>query len=148
MVRAGLEETEVARVLPPLARARLETGDSSGARELIEQAVRRARSSGDRIGLIEALIVEGVSRARAGLRGDAQAAFSEAVVLAEPIPYPYGTARALYEWGVALLDWNHPEAAGPKLEKALRAFQKLGARGYVERTERALAALPALSPDG
>jgi len=81
--------------------------------------------------------------AQEGKSPEAERAFQEAVTLAKPMPYPYGEARALYEWGRMLAEQRELKQARPRLEEALTVFQRLGAQPYIEWTEQALVQLGA-----
>jgi hypothetical protein len=72
---------------------------------------------------------------------ESQAAFEEALSLANTMPYPYGAARVLYELGVLQVAREDRPEGRDLLRKALASFKQLGAQPYIERTERALAEL-------
>jgi tetratricopeptide (TPR) repeat protein len=133
-----------------LSWAQLEAGNLAEARSTAHAAVSSARAfqppppdpSINRVALlVDALRVEGAVLGRQGSREAGERSFQEAVTLAQPMPYPYGQARALYEWGGMLARAGEVEQARPRLEEALSIFTRLGARPYIERTERALVQL-------
>ncbi|MBV9280534.1 MAG: hypothetical protein JOZ41_10670, partial [Chloroflexi bacterium] len=68
----------------------------------------------------------------------AQSVFGQALSEARDIPFPFGEARVWYEYGMMEARRGHRDEARNHLESALSLFQRLGARGEVERTERAI----------
>jgi len=149
------QETPHAFPPPVLAEAYLDLGDAARAGELVLQRVERFRAQNHRRALALWLRVQGMVLAWQGHWQAAQGAFVEAVSSARAMPYPYAEARALYEWGIVFAkkgaDGVVQEADGgsvtplqearERLQQALKIFQQLGARPYIERTEQALSAL-------
>jgi tetratricopeptide (TPR) repeat protein len=105
------------------------------------EAVERARVQDYHLALADALRVQAVAQARGGRRQEAQQVFEEVVRLCREMPYPYAEARALYEWGRAYLEQHEPDQARKPLTEALAIFRQLGARPYIEWTQRDLAVL-------
>ena len=139
-------------LLVPLGWAQEEAGNLAEARRTAHAAVSTARTfrpptsdlSVNHVALlVDALRIDGMVFSRQGCRKGAERFFQEAVKLAKPMPYPYGEARALYEWGRMLAEQRELKQARPRLEEALASFRRLGARPYIERTEQALAQLDA-----
>jgi hypothetical protein len=58
------------------------------------------------------------------------------------MPHPFNEALARYEWGCMLAEAGDPMGAREQLDAALTLFRGLGARPFVERSERAVADLP------
>jgi hypothetical protein len=54
------------------------------------------------------------------------------------MPYPYGEARARFEWGRMLAQDGGAEQARHLLDEALAIFQRLGAQPYIAWAERLL----------
>lgn len=52
--------------------------------------------------------------------------------------YPYGEARALYEWGEADRTHGQGEQAQERLAKAHEILQRLGAKPLLNRVQQAL----------
>ena len=124
---AGREGGFRALIENTLAWALMEAGEETRAGELAGETAARGRAEGERLGLVDALRVQGMVLTRQGNANEAATILEEALVLARSLPYPYAEARILAE-----LD---------RLEEALAIFQRLGARKDIERTEQELAAL-------
>jgi tetratricopeptide (TPR) repeat protein len=88
---------------------------------------------------IEAMRVKGMVLGRRGRVAEAQATWSEAIVLAHQMPYPYSEARTLYAWGQMLLDRGDVGSARERLGDALLIFRRLGAKPCAEAVARQLA---------
>lgn len=84
------------------------------------------------------LVGPGDLRARQARWAEAESLLTEAASLAHPMPYPFGEARSLYEWGRILAGQGKAERARERLEQALAIFTRLGARRHIERTKQAL----------
>jgi tetratricopeptide (TPR) repeat protein len=123
---------------PVLAEAYLAAGDEVRADELVMERIERFRRQHRRRSLALWLRVEGKVRVQQGRWDEARQAYEEAASLARAIPYPYAEAAAHYESGILHTHRGEPEQAREQLEEALIIFRHLGARPYVERTERAL----------
>ena len=93
--------------------------------------------------IVDALRIQAMVLARQERRDKAARMWQDAASLAHPMPYPYGEARALYEWGRTLVEQGEGEQAQTRLEEALTIFQRLGARPYIDWTEQALVRLGA-----
>lgn len=127
---------DIAWLMTTLGRAWLETGDAHRAAALLDRDLERLQPLP--LQRADALTVRGMIHAASNQCSQADGCFEEAVSLAGRARYPYGEARALYEWGVVNVK-NH--AMGPArqhLEAALAIFRRLGARPYVERAEQLL----------
>lgn len=141
--RPGLEESGVTTfVLPRLAWALAELGDAGGAEAIAEQALRRARATGDRVTMAGVMRVRAIIavRRRAWERG--RQALDEGLSLTRRMPYPYEEARLLVQdgfWHGAREEWG---AAERRLREALTIFQRLGARPHLSEVERRLAGWP------
>jgi tetratricopeptide (TPR) repeat protein len=132
--------------LPSVARAHLELGNVDRATHLVETVLQRARDQNARLALAIALPVQGLILSKQRQWQEAEKTLTEATALARSMPYPFGEASALYEWGRLDAARGEPQLARKHLEAALAIFQRLGARPYVERTERALQELKRRSP--
>jgi tetratricopeptide (TPR) repeat protein len=143
--RPALEEPDVTALLPILAWANLQLGDTAQATMVAAAAVARARTIGYRLILTDALHVQALVLTRAHAWDAARAALAEGLALARALPYPYAEARLLEAEG-----WLHAcgdEAAVPRAEFAGAAaiYGHLGARTDRERAENAAVTLPAPS---
>jgi tetratricopeptide (TPR) repeat protein len=132
--------------LPSVARAHLELGNVDRAAQLVETVLQRAHDQNARLALAIALPVQGLILSKQRQWQEAEETLTEATALARSMPYPFGEASALYEWGRLDAARGEPQLARKHLEAALAIFQRLGARPYVERTERALQELKRRSP--
>jgi tetratricopeptide (TPR) repeat protein len=134
-------------LLVPLGWAQLEAGNLAEAGRTTHAAISASRTfqpptsdlSVNHVALlVDALRIHGMVLGRQRSHEEAEHSFQEAVTLAQSMPYPYGEARALCEWGQVLAQEGELEQARPRLEEALAIFRRLGARPYAERTEQAL----------
>ncbi len=135
------EGLSITLMLPQLAWALLEAGETAQANELVEQAIGRASRQGYRLPLVEARRVQALLLGRQARGPEALAAAQEAGDLARAIPYPYGEARALATRGGLAAHLGQPETARRSWEEALAIFQHLGAARDAERAAQALSAL-------
>ena len=140
--RPGLEEYDVTALLPVLAWAHLEMGDTAKAGEVVEQALRRHGAEGLRLVLVEALRVQAMVAAHQEQWGEMEQALEEGIALARSMPYPYAEARLLHLSGRLQAEVGKPQASRERLMTALAIFQRLGARKRSEEIERDLASLP------
>jgi tetratricopeptide (TPR) repeat protein/transcriptional regulator with XRE-family HTH domain len=138
----GLEELVVTTdVLPRLAWAHLELGDTDPAANVAAQAVRRARAANTQLGLADALRIQAMVRIRQEHCAEAEHALEEGLSLVRSMPYPYAEARLLHVYGELHLQRGEPQQARERLDAALAIFRRLGARKDAERVEQALAML-------
>lgn len=96
----------------------------------------------NRLVLVDTLRVHGAILTRQGRWIEAGAALEKAITVAHRMPYPYATARALYQHGLLHIERCEAGPAQVRLQEALHIFQRLGAYPYMEQTDRALARLP------
>jgi DNA-binding SARP family transcriptional activator/class 3 adenylate cyclase len=82
-----------------LAETYLELGRLAEAEDMVNGALRRAMERRLLPRRVDVLRVQGMIVARRGRQAEAQSLLAEAASLAHPMPYPYGEARALFEWG-------------------------------------------------
>jgi tetratricopeptide (TPR) repeat protein len=140
--RVGLEERVVTIfVLPTLAWAYLELGETDQAARTIEGAIRRAREARYRFGLVGALRVQAIIAVRQDDPDLAERALEEGLCLARAMPYPHGEGRLLEVYGQLHLSRGESAAARERLEAALNIFRRLGACKDAELTEQLLATL-------
>jgi hypothetical protein len=128
-------------VLPVLAWAYLERGETDQAARTITDVLQRARAAGYRLGLVGVLRVQALVAIRQEHWTAAERALEEGLTLARALPYPHGEGRLLEVYGRLQLVCGEPLAARERLEAALALFHRLGARKDAERTEHLLAAL-------
>jgi tetratricopeptide (TPR) repeat protein len=139
--RPGLEEWDVTALLPILAWAHLDLGDSALAEDTLTQAFRRARAGNHRLALAEALRVQALLALRQERWVEAERALDEGLALAEQMPYPYAEGRLLHLYGRMHGRKGEPGPARERLEAALRIFQRLGASRDIEHVQQDLATL-------
>ena len=138
------EDANLGLLLPILARAQLESGDSTTAAETAVRCVERTREQA--LYLIDALRVQGMVLMRQGQNERAAVILTEGLTLARSAPYPYAEAHMLVELGTARpagypLGGSQAVADRAELEQALAIFRRLGAKKDIERTKQALAHL-------
>ena len=121
----------LARLHNSLADLHLRRGEPQEGRRQLALARRWAEGLGDSFEL--AKVLAGEARL-AVLESDIDAAdelFGQSVRLFEELEVPFEYARTLYEWGVRT---RNPEIAVERLDRALVAFERLGAATDFERT--------------
>jgi predicted ATPase/DNA-binding XRE family transcriptional regulator len=129
-------------VLPVLAWAYLELGDTEQAAQVIAEACRQAGARSYRLGLVQsALRVQALVAMQQEEWDKAQAALEEGLTLARCMPYPYAEARLLQVYGQLHLRRSEPGLARERLQVALAIFRRLGARKASERVEQDLGQL-------
>jgi tetratricopeptide (TPR) repeat protein len=128
-------------VLPRLAWAQLELGETSEAAALVSQVVDYAREAWEPVLLAEILWLQALVAIRQEDWEEAQRALEEGIALAHSLPYPYMEARSLWVYGLMHLQKGEPEPARERLEAALAIFRRLGARKDAEQVDRDLASL-------
>jgi tetratricopeptide (TPR) repeat protein len=133
------EDADLEYILSPLASAYLAQDEEEQVRRAEETAERAVALGRQQPGfLADALWTKGMVLIRQGRHEEAERALDEGLTLAASQPYPYGQGRILYELGLMHHEREAPQRARECLEQALAIFQRLGARPYIERTERAL----------
>jgi tetratricopeptide (TPR) repeat protein len=139
--RTDLVQTGRNAFLPLLVWAHLELGDVNAAEVLATQTVTDLREQHDRLSLVDALRMQAAVWIRQGSWSAAEATLEEALALARAMPYPYTEAKLLAMYGDLMVASGHPARARDQYDAALAILRPLGEVPYVERTERALAAL-------
>ena len=122
--------------LATLAEAYLLIGDLAQA----EATVERFRGTGQLTPspLISLQRVRGILRTRQGRTAEATDAFEEALATARAVPFPYGEATTLYEYGRMLAGEGKHEEARACWHQAEEIFRRIDARLMLARTEQAL----------
>jgi tetratricopeptide (TPR) repeat protein len=139
--RVSLEELDVTQLLPTLAWAHLELGNVATAREVVKQAIRRARAQSLHRALVDALRVQAMVAILQRDWESAEQALEEGSTLAQAMPYPYAEGRLQHVYGEMYLQKGEPGSARERLEAALAIFRRLGARKDIERAELAISNL-------
>jgi tetratricopeptide (TPR) repeat protein len=128
-------------LLPVLAWAYLELGETKRALELAEQAERETRKRQTLLSLPQALRIKGMALSRLGRSAEAREVLMEGRERAAGMPNPYGEARILVELGLLDQQEGKTDQTREQLQQARTIFQRLGARKDIERTEQELAQL-------
>ncbi len=128
--------------LPTLTWAYLEQGDLERAQHAIMKAITQATDWHHRPRMAETLRVQGMIQSRRRQWDEATHTFEEALSIARSMTTPYLVARILYEYGRMDAAREDDRQAREHLAESLAIFQRLGARLYMDRTERALRDLP------
>ena len=139
--RPGLEEPDVTALLPSLAWASLQLGDTAQANRVAAAAVERARATGYRLILIDALHAQALVCTHMHAWDAARAALAEGLALARTLPYPHGEACLLEADGWLHARGDEREVACAQLAAAAAIYRQLGARMDQERTENAVTTL-------
>lgn len=138
---AGWRELDVTALLPRLAWAYLELGNTDEATTMAVESVGRAREQGHRIALADALWVRGMVAARQEEWEDAVTALDEGLSVARAMPYPYAEARVLETYGMMRHARGETGEAREWLNAALAIFARLGACEDAARVEGLVARL-------
>jgi transcriptional regulator with XRE-family HTH domain/tetratricopeptide (TPR) repeat protein len=138
----GHEESNATLLLPFLAWAESDLGDSRAAVHLLEQGVARATREQNRLALVDVLRIQGLVASRQGNWQQATQALADALALSRSMPYPYAEGKALYVLGQMHAHHGELPQARQQLDTALAVLGRLGERLYAERAEHARAALP------
>jgi len=129
---------DVVMLLPRLAWAHLDLGDVSTAETIAAQAATRARTTANRLALMDALRVQALVQIRRRHWAEAEQAVEEA--LARDMRHPYGEARVLHAYG----DLHHAKGESGRARECWEAarviFQRLGARAEAARVDMTIAA--------
>ncbi|HZU12304.1 MAG TPA: AAA family ATPase [Chloroflexota bacterium] len=123
-------------------------GDFVRAEVALVRHVQDTQRDGHPVRQIKALWVHALVLAGLGQRGEARAAFEEAIACACDLRLPYEEVRARCEYGRVLLGWEEIDAARGQLALALAGAQRLGASGYARRAECGLRSISAMWPRG
>jgi hypothetical protein len=137
--QADHEELDVTELLPLLAWAALECGDSAEAEALLSACVRRAQYQEALTVVPDALRVRARLERRRGCWGAAEQALEEALVLSRSLPYPYAEVKALFEYGHLQLQQGMAQQARERFEAALAICARLGEQLYAQHIEAMLA---------
>ncbi|MGH2442289.1 MAG: hypothetical protein ACRDFX_03885, partial [Chloroflexota bacterium] len=127
--------------LPVLARVHLSMGDVPTAGNLADDGVRDATGQGEQLYLVDALLVQAMTRNAAQLYPEALAIADRGIGLAHGMPYPLAEARLLAVAADSLKSVGGVAAARQRLEEALAICRHLGALHEVAQMESALSEL-------
>lgn len=136
---SGIEDTGLARALPLLARAHLDSGEPETAVAIASRAVAIAQKQGYREALMTALQIQGEVLAARGLESDAETLLAEALHLARTMRFPLHEANILRARGELAARGGHEDQGQQEMRAALEIYRRLGARHEVRRTEGAIA---------
>jgi tetratricopeptide (TPR) repeat protein len=129
----------VARALPALAWAYLDLGDLNQADSLIQDAISYAANGTQRLVLVEALRIKGMTAIRQRQWSEAETALDEALTLSQAMQYPYAEAKIRYTVGVLHLEYQELKPAFMNLRVARDICRRLGERLYRRRIAQRLA---------
>ena len=113
--------------LRTLGWAHLAAGNNADATAFADAALRQARAVRSQPDLVEALATHGMVLGRQGRYEEAEWDFAEAVSLARGMPFPFGEARALQEWGRVESLRGNADVAQEKRDQACAIFHRLRA---------------------
>jgi len=143
--RPQFQEIDVTFLLPTLAWAHLELGETDAAEDTIAQALARAREARLSLALVYALRVRALVDIRRGHWSAAERPLQDALSLARSVPYPLGAAFLLHTYGALHAARGERQAARERLQAALAMFEQLGARAGAERVRRDMARLSSMA---
>jgi predicted ATPase/DNA-binding XRE family transcriptional regulator len=142
--RPGQVESDVTAILPFLAWAHLELGDTERAQEVITATIDRASRGGHGNALVDGLRVQGLVALRRGRYDAAEEAISAAVSLGERMPYPHTVAKARYVYGLLCTAQGNMKSAVRQLQEARAICLHLGEGLFRKHIERELRGAQAL----
>lgn len=128
-------------LLPLLGWAQLSMGDLPGAAESLNQCMRRAEATGNRLVIVDALLAQARLHIRQAKWPQAQRALDDALACAQAMAYPYAEAKARFIYGQLHAANGAQASARDQYEKALALCRRLGEKLYQAHIERALAQL-------
>lgn len=137
----GAESVEALPIVPLLAWAEAETGDMECAEALLADCISHATAAEHHLALADALRVRALLATRRERWQEAADALEQSLALAQPMPWPYTVAKALYAYGQLHAARGAPEQARARYTEALTILQALGERPYAARIREALARL-------
>ena len=127
----GGGESVTGQILSSLIDLSLRRGEASTARQLVERLSEWVETREHQFERAKLLSAEARLLIASGEPDEAETRFSAGVRLLEELEVPFEYARSLYEWGVRT---RNPEVALERLDRALVAFERLGAATEFERT--------------
>lgn len=127
--------------LRTLAMIYLALGNLREARQAATRSIARATARKNQFDLIESLAVQGAVLAQEDSWAEAAQLFEYTLARARRIPFPFGEASLLREYGAMCLRKGERVRAKQLLDEALAIFRRLGARGEVERVESLVSSL-------
>jgi tetratricopeptide (TPR) repeat protein len=142
--RPGQVETDVTAILPFLAWAYLDLGDTERAQEVITATIDRAGRGGHGNALVDSLRVQGLVALHRGRYAAAREAISEAVSLGERMPYPHTVAKARYAYGLLHTTEGNVKAAIRQFQEARAICLQLGEGLFRKHIEEELLRTQAL----
>ncbi|HEX6542297.1 MAG TPA: AAA family ATPase, partial [Ktedonobacterales bacterium] len=138
---SALGEESGPHIVALLAWTYLELGDLAQAQDVVAQSTSRAFAEHNRLALIEALRVGGMSATRQQHWQEAERCLSEALSLSQAMPCPYNEARVRYLFGLLETDRAAVDRATEHLTTARSILGSLGERLYADFVDRSLARL-------
>jgi tetratricopeptide (TPR) repeat protein len=114
----------------------VEAGDLRSAQDAVIKAVGVATQQRLPVILVDAHRVQAAIAREHGAWEDAESHIELAIGQSRDIAYPWGEARALYDYGALLVQEGDNARAVEKLREATAIFERLGARPYRMRAER------------
>jgi tetratricopeptide (TPR) repeat protein/transcriptional regulator with XRE-family HTH domain len=142
--RPGQVESDVTAILPFLAWAHLQLGETEKAQDVITATIDRASRGGHRNALVDCLRVQGMVALRLGRFEAAEEAISEAVSMGERMPYPHTVAKARYAYGLLCTAQGNMESAVRQFQEARAICLQLGEGLFRQHIERELGRAQAL----
>jgi predicted ATPase len=121
----------------------LATGAEAEAEALLAETMPRAEAQDNWLQLMNARRGQALLASQRGHWAEAEQPLEEALGLCRHMPYPYGEAKALYQWGQFHTAKGEPGQARVKYQAALAICKRLGEGLYRPHIERALAGLAA-----
>jgi tetratricopeptide (TPR) repeat protein len=131
------EGIDATPLLPLLAWAHLQAGDSRHAQEVAAEALDRCHREHHQLALLDALRVGALLAIRQARWEEAAAALDEALALARLMPYPYAEAKVLYVYGQLHAARGERELAQDTYRAGLEILHRLGEHLYAQQIERA-----------
>jgi tetratricopeptide (TPR) repeat protein len=124
--------------LPTLAEACLGVGEIDEAEAYVEEGMRKASTSHNRVELVDILRVRALTLMARERWAEAADAVDQGLRLARAMPYPFAVGRLLYTDGLLHGRTGEAEKAQERLEEAAAIFQSLGAVWHVEVARKIL----------
>ncbi len=146
MDTAGIREPGAARFVPDEIESLIALGRLDEAEALLSRLEERACRLDRPSALAAASRARGLLETARGRHEDGLAAFESALAEHDRVPMPFERARTLLALGSLERRAKQKRVARDSLHEALEAFQRLGARLWVERARTELASIGGRAP--
>jgi tetratricopeptide (TPR) repeat protein len=137
-VETRLDIQEQTLYLPALAEAYLHLGNLDQAQQVLDVPL-ALQGRGMEGMLSDTLRVHAMILRAGGDLAGAETVLNQLLDQTRSMPYPFGEAQALAEYGQLEMTRGNPTGARQRVEEALAIFRRVSAYPFIERTQQTLA---------